>query len=219
MKKFTALMLVAICLVVGGVYATWAYAQKEIAPIGNLTATTGVQTAISAGEKGTLAVVGENSLALSITDNVKDGNPVGAEEAGDYIAELTGTGTLVIKFTPAAAGADADVLANGVKLKLTLNATSNEYKTVQVLSAAKTLTSPAVGVAADVANGEIGTYAKETDGSFTWTITGAEIAAQISLYNGTPLKLATKGEYDTFKAAFTATVKMEVGEYVAPQQP
>jgi hypothetical protein len=217
MKKFTALMLVAICLVVGGVYATWAYAQKEIAPIGNLTATTGVQTAISAGEKGTLAIVGENTLALSITDNKKGTETVGPEEAGDYIAELTGTGTLVIKFTPAAAGADADVLANGVKLKLTLNATSNEYKTVQVLSAAETFTSPAVN--AEAATGEIGKYEKQDDGSFTWTITGAEIAAQISLYNGTELKLATKGEYDTFKAAFKATVEMEVGEYVVPQQP
>jgi hypothetical protein len=216
MKKFTALMLVAICLVVGGVYATWAYAQKEIAPIGNLTATTGVQTAVSAGVKGTLAV-GKNDLALSITDNKKGTETVGPEEAGDYIAELTGTGTLVIKFTPAAAGVDADVLANGVKLQLTLTATSNEYNTVQVLSAAETFTSPAVN--AEAATGEIGKYEKQDDGSFTWTITGAEIAAQISLYNNTPLKLATKGEYDTFKADFTATVKMEVGEYVVPQQP
>ena len=113
MKKLSLLLAAALCVTIGGVYATWNYAQKTA---------TSVESKLSAqleltadAEKGSIAV-DANNLTLVIDD-------IGA---ADYVAELVFSASLSVSFTPAV-GADEVVAQQGVPLQITITENFGTY--------------------------------------------------------------------------------------------
>ena len=110
MKKISILIVLAMVLTIGGVYATWNYAQGnvdsvELSPVVTLTDKV-VDTA-----KGTIAVdMSGLTIAIDDTNN-------------DYDAELVMNGAINVTFT-ADNLAPAEVKANGIKLRYTLTVTT-----------------------------------------------------------------------------------------------
>lgn len=113
MKKLSLLLAAALCVTIGGVYATWHYQQAT---------SSSVDTSLSAelagistnGEKGEI-VVSERNVKILIDD-------IGS----DYVADLIIENPLLVSFTPAA-GADATVKENGVKMQITITETFGSY--------------------------------------------------------------------------------------------
>ncbi len=121
MKKISILIVLAMVLTIGGVYATWNYAQGnvdsvELSPVVTLTDKV-VDTA-----KGEIAV-DMSGLTISIDDT-----------NNDYDAELVMDGAINVTFT-ADNLAPAEVKANGIKLQYTLTVTTPwEFGGVQVFT-------------------------------------------------------------------------------------
>ena len=114
MKKLSILIALILCVTVGGVYATWNYAQGTVGntqeyPDGNTTALAGK---VETTDKGTITI-DDSNLQILIDD--MDNNLEG---------ELYISGSISVTFTPNQ-GADADVVANGVALQFALSATEN----------------------------------------------------------------------------------------------
>lgn len=121
MKKISILIVLAMVLTIGGVYATWNYAQGnvdsvELSPVVTLTDKV-VDTA-----KGTIAV-DMSGLTISIDDT-----------NNDYDAELVMDGAINVTFT-ANDLAPAEVKDDGIKLQYTLTVTTPwEFGGVQVFT-------------------------------------------------------------------------------------
>ena len=222
MKKFTALMLVAICLIVGGVYATWSYATGDITTYftewihPNL-----VDVAGTPSLKGEIKVA-SNNLAVSVDDRFKGDQQVAEGTAGDYIAEVYYTGSLVITFTPAV-GSDTTIIDNGLPMEIVVVIVPGTYDGHDIFgiknkAEAKTvlyspvLTGGATSATATAA-GEIGTYEKLADGSFKWTITGEEFANFFTFYGGNELKLDTFAKHGAFDVELAkSSFQINIGE-------
>lgn len=113
MKKLGLIILMALVLTVGGVYATFNYAQADV-DSKSATLNKGIATAKTETPKGEIAIDVEGFL-LKIDDtgtNLKTG--------------LDAQGSVTITFTPAT-GADGSVVADGVNLKLEISFTNNTY--------------------------------------------------------------------------------------------
>ena len=204
MKKFTALMLVAICLVIGGVYASWTYATGNMEDTVAKTVNPTIDAVTGDTPVGKLTVVTQD-LAINITDNYDGENPVANNTPGDYIAEVNYTGSLVVKFV-ASANASEQIQANGLKLQVTFTFEGDVFSANTV-----TLTSA-----------EYGTYAG-ADGTFTWTISAEDLGDALTFNGGQPLKLATLAEYNAFAAeledvSITLTVAQNGNPTAQPAQ-
>lgn len=114
MRKLSILIALILCVTIGGVYATWNYAQgavddKQEYLDGNTTALAGK---VETTDKGTITI-DDSQLQILIDDT-----------NNDLEGELYITGSISVTFTPNQ-GADADVVANGVSLQFTLSSTEN----------------------------------------------------------------------------------------------
>lgn len=103
-SKFGLASTLSLCLVIGGVYATWNYAQGNIS---EASETSGIILEDAADDLADGSVTINNTAAFSIDDSDRD-----------YHGEMVVTGSLTVTFT-AAAGADAEVYNNGIDLKVT----------------------------------------------------------------------------------------------------
>lgn len=185
MKKITALITMALCLVVVGVYATWNYAQGKIDPVPAYLDPT-ITNKVTTTDKGTLTV------SQGITLSIDDAN-------NDHVAELVyGGSALTVTFTPAK-GADQDVIDNGIDLQLVLSVTANwKYNGTSIFTVDTTpIKSPTI-----VGGDGVGELTKSGN-VITWTVTADEIKDKIGFYtevydqDGT-LKLDTAAKYDAF---------------------
>ena len=220
MKKLTSLMAIALCLIIGGVYATWSYAQGSVSANFEVTA-----------EMGNVSseVKSKGSLEMPVTYvKVEDDN-------NDHVAELVFSNDLVITFIPAN-GADQSVVDYGIKMQVNLatqivdsGVTEWKYNGIDVFTIEKsTLVSPQLtesdiegGILTKTAvEGEVGSVTKDSvTGKFTWTITKAELNQAILLYGGNELKLDTRAEYDDFKEVLSdGKLTATVTEYGATVQ-
>jgi len=113
MKKLTVLIALALILTIGGVYATWNYAQGSVPSVPkSLDGQTKItDKVVDSKAKGNIFVDPDN-LSLLIDD-----------ANNDHMAELTVTGYITITFQPNA-GADADVVEHGIPLKYALSCSS-----------------------------------------------------------------------------------------------
>ena len=117
MKKFSLLVAIALLITVGGVYATWNYAQGEVGnSASNLVPKlAGYATTTS---KGSIAI---DTTGLTIM--IDDTN-------ADHIAELSMTGKITVTFTPAP-GADSSVVTNGIPMQYQLGILYNEGQSAE----------------------------------------------------------------------------------------
>ena len=172
MKKLTAIIVMALVLTVGGVYASFTYAQGTA-----IEATESVDTSIAGKttetEKGTISIVSDFTIHVDdINKNLKTG--------------FTTSGSTIIKFTPNT-GADADVVKNGIKLKLVIEIKNgNSYKGTDIFTL-KNYTEG--GIVLNDGNKVIG-----------------EIEVNLADYIGvSEISLPTAEEYDAYKTALEAT--------------
>lgn len=99
MKKLKFLILFALILVVGGVYATWTYAAGTVDPTEDgINVELGEKVELT--KKGTLAVT-SNTLKVSIEP--KDGTTT-------YEAQAIVSGELTVAFTPSADNVDKNIV-------------------------------------------------------------------------------------------------------------
>ena len=108
--KIALASALAAFVTVGGVYATWSFAEKD-----TQAASTTVNVAMTGltgdTEKGTLSVTvmhdGGFTLAVDDSDN-------------NHLPEIMKTGTVIVTFTPAATASE-DVKANGIDVQFSIS--------------------------------------------------------------------------------------------------
>ena len=110
MKKLSVIIALAVCLTIGGVYAAWSYSQ-------------GTTTAVEITREINMAQVNTDSNKGSISVTPHDVAFL-VDDGGSYHTVLTGTGYFDITFTPAPQGADAETVANGIKMIATVTVKS-----------------------------------------------------------------------------------------------
>ena len=114
MKRLGAIIAIALVLTIGGVYAAFNYAQGGVVYLENemISKELGGKTIDTA--KGTITIK-SNNFKITVDDL-----------GGDLHTKGKFEGKTTINFAPAPL-ADAAVRANGIKLKLTITVTGNEY--------------------------------------------------------------------------------------------
>ena len=85
-KRLSLIITLALCLTVGGVYATWTYAEGEIQPSSGTTSLT-IEAAANEGEAGTINV-DTDSLYITV------------ENDGSYNTVLSVTGDITVTLNP-----------------------------------------------------------------------------------------------------------------------
>ena len=114
MKRLGAIIAIALVLTIGGVYATFNYAQGGAVSLENEMISKELEGMTTTNAKGTITIK-SNSFKITIDDL-----------GGDLHTKGKFEGKTTINFKPATL-ADADVRTNGIKLKLTITVTGNEY--------------------------------------------------------------------------------------------
>lgn len=114
MKRLGAIIAIALVLTIGGVYATFSYANGGVVSSENETISKELIGMTDTTAKGTITIK-SNDFKITVDDFNHN-----LHTAGRFENKTT------INFTPALL-ADADVRANGIKLKLTIAVTGNEY--------------------------------------------------------------------------------------------
>lgn len=184
MKRLGIIVFMALVLTVGGVYATFNYAQNDATPASQ-TLTPHLEDAVLTTPKGTIAIT-QNDFAITVDD--LDGN---------LTTKYTATGETKVNFTPAAQGADATVAANGIKLKLVIEFVgSNTYNTTPIFKHKAAYTMGGV-----VLNG--GNVVSTTEITFN-------LADYIDV---NVISLPTYADYVAYKTEFDATtIKITISE-------
>lgn len=114
MKRLGAIIAIALVLTIGGVYATFNYANGGVVSLENETISKELIGMTIDTPKGTISIK-SNNFKITVDDFNSNLHTTGKLE-----------GKTTINFTPATL-ADAVVRANGIKLKLTITVTGNEY--------------------------------------------------------------------------------------------
>ena len=190
-SKLGFISLLCLVLVIGGVFATWNYAQGSVSSVSD-TATIGLTGIGTDSEKATISIV-QNGVSVQIDD---DNN--------DYRGELVIAGTIDIVVT-IKDGADQDAYENGITVKIDLTEDFGDYAFAADASGAAgaskgviLLTSTSLTITKGTANG----WVRTDDGGtvkFTYTLTTAKLNELITLAKTGDLVnvyLPTKANYD-----------------------
>ena len=186
MRKLSLLVAIILCVTVGGVYATWNYAENAAtSQTKYFDASTVITDKVESLSKGTIKVDTSN-LKITI-DDTND----------DFYAELKIEGSVSVQFTPSA-GASYDVANNGIKMQYVLGTTDNyKYLNNDIFVVDST-------------------PQKKTTATKSFTIEASELLNLISLYedgDGNTVKLPTAADYTAFKAALhSGSISITVSE-------
>ncbi len=117
MKKLSMVMAAAMCLTVGGVYASWSYATNDIN--GTATGSTGIELASieNTTQKGSIKVVIASGVTIVVDQDQDNATDI-------HTAELVFSGTPVAMFTPAKG---ASVSGINMKIEISLQTKTNKY--------------------------------------------------------------------------------------------
>ncbi len=187
MKKFSALLCIALFITFGGVYAAWTYSTGH-ASADPESFGVGMTINTDSSVYGDLTVT--HNASISIDD--KNSNHV-TDDALDI------TGTFTIKFTPNA-GAIGEIQQNGISLSctLTLADTAKYTDDSSEATAIFNIANPTKTFAAGSVN--------KVDGSFTYTVNLSEFGITLNEYD-----LPTPTAATTFQSklanCFTFTVQ------------
>ena len=176
MKKISLIMLLALCITIGGVYATWVYSQSD--DVADITGATAV-TMTEATFTGTYGTYNVDTNGLTMVVDPKEGTT--------HTTALKIDGDLVIKFTPNTY-APADVKTGGVPstFAFSLSNANWQYEGQNIMTV-------------DTEKHNI-VWTPDGAGAFTYTIPAADLANYISL---TEFTLDTKAEYDAYDLVLT----------------
>lgn len=209
-SKLGFISLLCLVLVIGGVFATWDYAQGSVSSVSD-TATIGLTGIGADSAKATISIV-QNGVSVQIDD---DNN--------DYRGELVIAGSIDIVVT-IKDGADQDAYNNGITVKIDLTEDFGEYEFAANASGAAgaskdviALTSTSLTLTKGVENGWVRTAEGGTV-KFTYTLDNAKLNELITLAKTGDLVnvyLPTKANYDAFSAYLDGkTVTLTASEAV-----
>ena len=135
MKRLSALIALALVVTIGGVFAAWHYNRGQVSLEISSSAT--MASIQSDSSKGTIAIdqTANNNQGNTLKFLVDDVDTI------DWKAALVPSGSVYVKFTPAA-NADASVQANGIAMKATVTITGaqTEYEGITIFAPAATNT-------------------------------------------------------------------------------
>ena len=135
MKRLSALIALALVVTIGGVFAAWHYNRGQVSLEISRSAT--MASIQSDSSKGTIAIdqTANNNQGNTLKFLVDDVDTI------DWKAALVPSGSVYVKFTPAA-NADASVQANGIAMKATVTITGaqTEYEGITIFAPAATNT-------------------------------------------------------------------------------
>lgn len=210
--KMALIATLCTAVTIGGVYATWTFAQNNAASA-NTTVNVAMTGVNASTEKGTLSVMvmGANGFTLAVDDS-----------NNDHYADIKKEGVVTVTFTPAASAPD-DVKNNGIDVQCVISyapyaggpATLAEwtYNAIPIFAIENDAEHPIMlSKSAAVRNLETGVC--------TWTIDASDVGIDLTdafANTTTGVKIDTKGKYDALneelaKGHFVLTVN----EYVAP---
>lgn len=193
MKRLGLIIAMALVLTVGGVYATFNYAQDNVDPV-NATLTKAIAGTNTKTAKGTIAID-----ATKFTIRVDDkGVLEHGEGNGTLVTGYRNQGTVQVTFTPAK-GADATVTDEGVTLKLTISFSNNRYNGKDIFQTTEEY--PATGV-------PLGKGTKnDVTGVFEYDV---ELGKYLAVNE---ISLPTMSDYDSFSTAYeNAQITVTVSE-------
>lgn len=214
MKKITALIMMAIMITIGGVYAAWVYDDGAPDSLNQSKLSVIIPSATTTGKSGILEM--DSNLVTITIDDIDDGTK--------YNAVLTCTGSISITFKPSV-NAGADTRESGIRIKLTPTVeNSATYNEITIISTTGEVYSPAVGQSGDsletASERELGEYVKDGDGNFVWTLSSTDILSLLQLGDGdpeNPFILDTSAKHRTFMEALAGhhNIKFKVEEVIA----
>lgn len=189
MKKLTAIIAMALVITITGVYAAWSYSEGAVSPATKWLdgETTTITNATDGTAKGTISV-DLNTFKIVIDDT-----------NGDYIAEMSVSGEIKIKFTPNPGASDTEIL-----LQFCLQANPNgapKYDGNDIFT---------FNTEQHKVNGDAKVGTTEI------TLTAQQIIDATGLALNGDISLPTKSAYDTFKAALhSGSIGIVVSERTA----
>ena len=169
--KVALLSFLATAVTIGGVYATWTFAENE-STAANTTVNVAMTGVSSDTKKGTLnvMVMGENGFTLAVDD--ADSN---------HIADIKKTGVVTVTFTPSAS-ASQEVKQSGIDVQCVVSYapyTNGPASLEEWTYDSKQIFDITTGESAPILlNKSAATYNAET-GTFTWTISAAAIGIEL----------------------------------------
>lgn len=183
MKKLGTIIALALVLTIGGVYATFSYAQ------GNATEATG-----NVGKQLAAATVDAEKGSITITENTFT---ITVDDAGNLTTGASYSGTLKVKFV-ATNGADETVKNDGIKIKMTITFGLQD-------NAAEGLTANKYGSSDIFVLQNVGGngYVEINGGD---KVTADTVEVDLSQYiTVSSISLPTYSDYEAYKIAFEAT--------------
>lgn len=180
MKKLGLIILMALVLTVGGVYAAFNYAQADVQQTATLNKSiAGVDKDTPKGE----IAIDVSKFLLKIDDTTET-----------LTTGLRTQGTVKVTFTPAK-GADASVADEGVNLKLEISFTNNTYRLNGVDYEVFKTTTPDYNATTGVV---LGKGTKNESGKFEYTV---DLGKYLTV---SEIPLPTLADYEHFERFFTA---------------
>lgn len=119
MKRIGMIIALAFVLIVGGVYATFSYAQNDVGTV-NTALNKSIAESTTTVAKGTVAVDVDGFTVRVDDKGILDGG------SGTLVTGYKSQGTVNLTFTPAK-GADQEVVDGGVNLKMEIAFENNRY--------------------------------------------------------------------------------------------
>ena len=172
MKKIGLIIGMALCVTVGGVYATWTYTQNTDVADETVNMTMNLTDVAYSGSYGTYKI---DTTNLTLKIDPKTGTT--------HTTALYTEGQIVISFTPNSV-APAEVKTNGVASTFQFGLTNPNWKYEdKYIATLKHNDAEAI------------TWGTPVDGIFYYTISAAEIHDHIAL---TEFTLDTKAKYDAY---------------------
>lgn len=233
MKRFSAIICICLCLVIGGVYASWLYTGTTVTTPDPVSISTAIDTKSQNGNAG--AITADSTLAFKV-DNA--GGDVTTDD-NYYKAVLNNEGKIDIKFTPAQGSPTYYVNGPAMTLTLTVGRTVYSQLTddttddVVVLGVkdatndgGKTrivLKTPEVGATQATINADkqIGSYTNtagaDEDPVYVWSITSAQIMSLLEFCEGEDVWLDTAARHDRFAGDLSnSVITIEVAAVAEP---
>lgn len=196
MKKLSGIIAAAVCVTIGGVYATWTFADNnDIARI-QTDITVGLTDIQTSGTAAGTYTFKDNTIAIVVDQ----------KEVGNHTAVLGITGSITVVFTPninAGEAVETGAIKTGFWVKTNIDETAWVYDddsdasgALQIFDVSNT-TQVIDGVGEAATN-----WTKQTDGTFEYVIKAETLAQLIAFKN--EFKIESKAEHESFDTALSA---------------
>ena len=210
MKKLSALIAMILCVIVGGVYANWVYAEGEDTTDAYNEVTVTLSQATSDQAKGIFGI--ETNFTIQI-DQLNDDHDAVLKFVPNVVGEAV---KMKITFTPSASASD-DVKKNGIPARYYLDTTTTmQYKMDSDGNYNATGTAYDVFILSPT-HGD--SFAENVDWEydavnkiFYMEFDEAALSQMIKLNtpNGKVFRLDTKAEYDAFHKALNGNIEFNL---------